>query len=183
MKLLVFFIFITISSNLLAKEYKLLAIGKSLSIHPMANETATKFSNALSKDGVFVVNEPTITYSYLNTLGKEYTKWTLVYSRDCVDSPVYGLVYSSGSFWNKYAYGGLVIGGYFMNSKRWKEREITQSWISLSNNTTGKNTAFVPMIGGEVNVRIFKIGAIESNWNTYINPVLVNTTISIGFSF
>lgn len=172
------------SFQIYAAEKTMLQIGSSVSLHPMAsvNSPTVNFSNKLSDDGKFVLNKPTIILSNLKSKYKKYSKYTLFYSRDCVDSPVYGFVYSSGVFEERF-HLGFAIGGYFMNDKEWNKREIPPSWISIHNKYTGPHTAIVPMIGGDLNIKVLQIGKVEVNWNTYINPFLINSTISIGFGF
>lgn len=168
-----------ITSFAFAKDEWRLTIGESISIHPMAssNRTADQFSNKLSSDGTLVKNSPTIELNKMTIRNHEYNKFTMFYSRDCVDSPVYGYAYSYGHHSPILQYG-FAFGGYFMNEKPWNDRGITKSWFSI-----GNKQAIVPIIGGEVNVRIIKLGPTEVNWHTYINPFLTNTTLSIGFSF
>jgi len=164
----------------LAKDELNFNIGESISMHPFAslNETAQNFSNKLSKDGTYVMNKPTININAISFRQGKYAKLSLLYSRDCVDSPVYGFGYSFGNYNTTSFYYGFVFGGYFMNEKLWNERGITKTWISI-----GNQNAIVPLIGGEIYIKLFKIGRINANWHTYLNPVLINSTVSLGVSF
>lgn len=134
-----------------AKEELHFNIGESISIHPLAsmNETAQNFSNKLSKDGTYVRNSPTIDLTSITFKKGKYSKFSLLYSRDCVDSPVFGMGYSFGYYKTRSFYYGFVFGGYVMDEKPWKERGITKTWISI-----GNQTGIVPLIGGEVNLKL-----------------------------
>lgn len=184
-QIILFWLFIFSTTCLAESSKTFLGIGGSLSIHPFAsmNETAQSFSNKLTKDGTLVLNKPTITLSKRTSKGYDYSKFTFIYSRDCVDSPVYLFAYSNGTISTRDFYSGFVIGGYFMNDKIWNERAITKSWITIHGKTTGPNTAIVPVIGWETDYRLLKMGNIELHWSNYLNPFLINSTISLGISF
>jgi hypothetical protein len=168
------------AANAMTRDELHFSIGQSVSIHPYAsqNSTATMFENKLSKDGTFVKNSPTIDFHTMEIKGLKYSKFSLVYSRDCVNSPVVGAAYSAGAYYSSHTYVGWALGGYLMDEKPWNDKGITKSWISI-----GDNRAIVPLLGLEFNVRIFKFGKIEANWQNYVNPFLINTTVAVGFSF
>lgn len=173
MKILITLITITLSFSSFAKTIYTLEAGASVSMHLLADKKLSRsFENKLSDDGVFVLNKPMIKYSMLDHSQGEYTKWTLFYARDCVNSPVYGAVFSLGSYSSSRFHAGVAFGGYVMDKREWEKRGIPPP-ASL----------IMPVIGGEVNITLLKIGSSVVNLNTYINPIIINTTLSFGFTF
>lgn len=180
MKLVLFIFLVLMNGSVNAGDYKMVSIGPSVSIHPFArsNEGAHLFENKLTNDGTLVSNIPTAKFDLFTTRGSRYEKKSFFYSRDCVNSEIYGFGMSSGNRTSYLSYYGFAFGGYFMNEKKWKEKNITRSWISL-----GNNRGIVPIIGLETNWNLFVHKNMHLDIHTYWNPFLINTTLSFGFHF
>jgi hypothetical protein len=161
-------------------------IGTSVSIHPFAriNDTAQLFENKLSKDGMVVTNNPTINLNKLSIDSSFYKKYSFIYSRDCMNSPISGFAYSFGKYYSNNFYIGLGLGAYVIDKKAWNHKNVAAGWVNVPKTKVfGYDKSLMPIIGGEVNFTLFRIKKLEINLNTYFNPALINSTISVGFSF
>lgn len=185
-KLNLIFLISILPSNIIANDEWNLNIGSSISIHPFArkNDTAELFENKLTKDGMVVTNNPTITLNKLLIDSNFYKKYSLIYSRDCMNSPITGFAYSFGKYYSNNLYLGLGLGTYIIDKKAWNNKNVAAGWLNIpTTKTFGSDKSLMPIVGGELNINLFRIKKLEININTYFNPALINTTLAFGFSF
>jgi len=154
------------------------SLGWSASFHPFITGDATKFKNKITDDGRIVSNFRG-SFNYTETEGHLYRKSSFHFGKDCIGSNAFGYTYSGGIIRDE-VFFGLVAGGYFIDAKEWRSMGMGKYWLSDKNL---KDLGFVPVLGAEIQMELFRHKNMTIDFNNQITPWLSNHAIMLSWEF
>ena len=107
---------------------------------------------------------------FLELKHKNFSVFT---SRDCLNLPIVGGLYSKDIFKKGRFSIDFVVGGYLINKKEWSEVSRTY-WL---------NGGIVPLVGGVSTLEVFKNKDFSVNFKTSVFPLIIQNGVFLKKEF
>ena len=160
MKILLAIVFALFCLNTFAYEIQ---VGAIANYHYMTN--FPKLRNKLTNNGRLVLSP-----YFLELKHKNFSVFT---SRDCLNLPIVGGLYSKDIFKKGRFSIDFVVGGYLINKKEWSEVSRTY-WL---------NGGIVPLVGGVSTLEVFKNKDFSVNFKTSVFPLIIQNGVFLKKEF
>ncbi len=151
-------------------------IGGGLTYHILDADTASSYSNKVSRDGRLIAN-PMIGVVFTKYEGPMFNSFTVFSGQNSVGAPMFGGLGEAG-LEIQHLQVGFAAGLYSQESKPFTDIDI-HSFRLL--NYRGMD--LVPILGLAINYKIPLYKHVYLKLNNIISPILTNTTLSVGLEY